>query len=745
MIEKWFKNDLQKIFDKHPVAVFIDESGDAEFLLKTIEGEFTVFLPKSEIEELHAKYLIEKAQPTNTKFLIYTSSKKDDLKFIREYCETCGCLEISSLGNYIKRKVHQTLNLNINLLEDELVAAAKVSIGKDRNYWMDLSHKGATEIFDLKKELLPFVHDPVAYSKEKYDARLRETFYRKVNELLGNDYLSKPPSTLAGEVVKAMLDGLVEGCCDKTLDSVYKGWLDSVSYRDSFSKYLGSYNLSSDVDIWNVSIHHPFRQVDERWLVEIGNNISEKALTQNTLARLHERNKSKQAQALGICFWSDVISLLEFDSKDIAYLSSFGECVEFYKNHFCKLDTAIRNLYTEFLNKKELLEPFQELYKEHISVFLDKWFKHWSDYKENQTGILQRIIDEAGDSKTAVIVGDGVAFEIAEQVAGRVMGSVNLKKDSILADIPSETENNMSRIYLANGVTEAIHSNREKYLAAQNPDVSIDFIRLDEVTEEVHPGQFLVCSYRDIDEMGEKLQQKALKYFPETIDFFAKKISLLLASGYDKVYLITDHGFVLTGLLSEADKISVSPKGDFYKAERYIRTEIQQTDLTPGLIEVEKSYKQFNYLYFAKNISPFKTPGLYGFSHGGVSPQELVVPCFSWERSGASLNLLSVTIRNKRDLKNITGELFSIMIQAEEGSRDLFSKDRKVYLIFFADKAQVNKSDVFTIKPNQQVNKEYTFDGHSEIKIHLLDAVTKQQLDQAVVKQNKERDLGGLL
>ena len=745
MIDMWFKNDLQDIYARHSVAVFIDESGDAEFLLKTLGAEYTIEQANTELEELHAKYLVEKAQPSHKRFLVYTRSKKDDLKFIREYCETCGCLEIRYLQNYLKDKVHQTLNLNINLPTEELIAAAKVSVGKDRTYWMDLSHKGATEIFDLNKELLPFVHDPDSYSEEKYDAQLRETFYRKVNELLGQDYLNKPASTLAGEVVKTMLDGLANGSCNKTLESVYKGWLDSVSCRGSFNGYLGSYKLSSNLDVWNVSIHHPFRQVDELWLAEIGATISDKATMPSTIATLRQRDQSRQALALGICFWSDVIALLEFDPKDISYLSSFSECVEFYKKHLCKLDTAIRNLYAEFLNRKELLEPFQELYKEHVSIFLDKWFKHWNGYKETQTGTLQRIIDDAGGLKTAVIVGDGVAYEIAELVSAKVKGTANLKKDSILADIPSETENNMSRIYMANGVTEAVQRNREKYLAAQNPDVSIDFIRLDEVTEEARPGQVLICTYRDIDDMGEKLQQKALKYFPETIDFFAERISLLLVSGYAKVYLITDHGFVLTGLLSDADKISVSPKGDFDKAERYVRTETMQADLTPGLIEAEKSYKQFDYLYFAKNINPFKTPGLYGFSHGGVSPQELVTPYFCWERSGASAASLSASIENKGDLKDVTGELFSLKIQADKGAGDLFSMDRKVYLVFFANKTQVNKSDVFTIQRNERVTKEYTFDGHSELEVHLLDAATRQQLDRAVVKQNKDRDLGGLL
>lgn len=744
MIDQWFKKDLQNILDQHSVAVFIDESGDAEFLLRTVEKEYTLYNAHSEIDELHAKYLIERRQPTREKFLIYTRTKKEDLKFVREYCETNGCLEIRYLQNYIKDKVHQTLNLNINLPQEELIAAAKVSVGKDRTYWMDLCHKGAAEIFDLKKELLPFVHDPEAYSTRKYDAQLREIFYRKVNELLEQEYLSKPVGTLAMEVVNSMLDGLASGSCHPILETVYRGWLDSVSFKKSFAGYLSQYTLPAGIDIWAVNSNHPFRRIDEKWLAEVGDHIGDKNALPNYLAKIRQRSRSKQALALGISFWSDVITLLEFDSKDIAYLNSFDECVEFYTGHFCKLDTAIRNLYAEFLNKKNLLRPFQELYKEFVAIFLDRWFKYFDGYQENQTGTLQRIIDD-NSVKTAIIVGDGVAYEIANQIAEKVNRQVKLTRDTIIADIPSETENNMSRIYMANGITEGIQSQREKYLSGQNPDIAIDFIKLEEVNEDARPAQFLICTYKDIDSMGEKLQQKALKYFPETIDFFAEKIAQLLDSGYARVYLITDHGFVLTGLLSEADKISVSLEGASEKAERYIRTAERQASLTPNFIEVEKTYSHFNYLYFSRNMNPFKTPGVYGFSHGGVSPQEIVTPFFCWERSEDSTPALSVSISNKDELKSVTGELFQLKIKSEEGPGDLFAMERKIYLVFFSNNTQVNKSDVFTIQRDQIVPKEYTFDGNTEIEVQLLDAQTKQQLDRAVIKQNKDRDLGGLL
>jgi hypothetical protein len=754
MIDTWFKEDLARILEQHPVAVFIDESGEADFLLKSLKSDCDVYRTNGELDELEAKYRIEKAQQDNPasehKYVIYTQLNKDDLSFVREYCETNGCIEIRYLQNYIKDKVHQTLNLNINLPKDELIAAAKVSVGKDRTYWMDLSHKGASEIFDLDKELLPFVHDPEAYATEKYDAQLRETFYRKVNDLLGQEYIDKPAATLASEVVTAMLNGIVANNCNKTLLSVYSNWLDSMSYQDSFGSYLAKYKLEPEAFVWQVNPNHPFRKIDEAWLKEVGIKLANKTLKEGEnsqlVATLKQRHQSKQAQALGIVFWGDIITLLEFDPKDMAYLSSFSECIDFYKKHFCQLDTAIRNLYTEFLQQRDVLEPFQELYKEYVTLFLDKWFHYFDQYKEDQTGILQRIIDD-NSNKIAVIVGDGVAYEIAEQVAlkvKRLNGHSKLTRQSILAGCPSETENNMSHIYIANGEVEAVQNKREKYLSTQNPNTSIDYIRLDEVSDEAFAGQVLICTYKDIDDMGDKLNHKALKYFPESIDFFAEKIIQLLNIGYAKVYLITDHGFVLTGLLSEADKIVDKPSGINYIDERFIRTTDKQEDFTPKFIEVTKGYKDYNYMYFARNMNPFKTPGTYGFSHGGLAPQELVTPYFCWGHESSGMLELSVSIMNKSDLASVAGELFQIRLHAGEGSNDVFTLDRKVYLVFFANKVQINRSDFFSVRSNEQVAKEYTFEGHENIEVLLLDAITKQQLDRVTIKRNKDRDLGGL-
>ena len=148
-------------------------------------------------------------------------------------------------------------------------------------------------------------------------------------------------------------------------------------------------------------------------------------------------------------------------------------------------------------------------------------------------------------------------------------------------------------------------------------------------------------------------------------------------------------------------------------------------------------------------MNPFKTPGVYGFSHGGVAPQELITPYFCWEHSDSSSESLKVEIQNKADLKNVTGQLYQLKLKADNGSDNLLVTnslmERKVYLVFFCKKVQINTSDIFTIKKDDIVSKEYSFDGNTQIEVQLLDANTKEQLDRVIIKQNNDRDLGGLL
>lgn len=745
MIDTWFKKDLQKIVDTHQIVVFIDESKEAAFLLDVVKDDYQLQTTSTELEELKVKYEIEKNRDKDSKFLIYTTTPKEKLKFVREFCETNGCIEIKYMQNYIKDKVLSNLNLNLNLEKEELISAAKVSLGKDQTYWMNLSHNGASEIFNLEKELLPFLDNPKTYLN-KYDKSVQEIFFKKINELIGQTYVNKPAATLASEVVNHLLDGLANNNPNKVLLEVYNNWLDSKTYQNSFDDYLKKYKLAPKSEIFAIHSSHPFRSIDELWLEELGKNLSNKSYIGNFIPKINQRISSKAVQHLEITFWSHVKNLLEFDEKNINQLASLEECVSFYVNHFYKLDKAIRGLYTEFLDKENLIEPLQAYYKNYVVIFLDKWFRYIEDYKSNQTGKIQEIIDN-NPQKTAIVVGDGVSYEFAQDIISKVSKEYSLSKDFqyMFAGLPSETEHNMSQLYVSTGVVLAKKQDREAYIIKQNRDKAIGFIELESVNELTDKEHYLICSYKDPDKLGETYQQKALKYFDKVANTFATKIEQLLKNGYQNVYLVTDHGFVLTGILENSDKIEVNFQGKVNKSERFIRTEDSQSIDTNLLVEKEVKYGEFNYCYFAKRLGPFKTPGVYGYSHGGLSPQETIIPFLKWSNNSNSQEELQVIISNKKELNDVTGDLFVLKLKAASNAKDLFTTERKIIMLFFAKNQKFNESDIITIERDSELKKEYHFGSNAEIDIKIVDAVTKEQLDKITVKQSTARDLGGLM
>lgn len=744
MIDNWFKKDIDKIWGNHSIVVLVDESTKASFLLEKLKNEVTIYNVANEVEELKAKYEIEKSKGNGDKYLIYTSTPKDNLKFVREYCETNGCIEIKYLDHYIKKKVSQHLNLNINLPKEELISAAKVSVGKDQTYWMDLSHKGASEIFDLEKELLPFLDNPKAFVK-KFDDSTQEIFYKKVAELIGQSYVEKPATTLASEVANHLLTGLWNNNVHPLLLNVYKTWLDSVSYKSSFQNYLGKFKPGKKANPFEIHPSHPFVQIDELWLKEIGLQLDNASFISSILPKVNQRNIDKAANGLGITFWKQVKTLLEFDAKNINQIGSFKEAVDFYIKHFSKLDNAIRKLYSSFLTQKEIIEPWQGYYKNLATIYLDKWFRYVDSYQSTQTGKIQEILD-SHKHKTAIVVGDGVSWEFAQDIIDAFGKSdYELTKNYLFAGLPSETEHNMSQLYVATGEVLPTKKEREQYILKSNEDKNIEFIDLENVNETTDKADYLICSYKDPDKLGETYQQKALKYFDEVASTYAVKIKQLIQNGYEQVYLVTDHGFTLTGILENADKIEVSLTGTIDKNERYFRSKAQQQFDSSLLIEKKLPYMGFEYCYFAKRLGPFKTPGVYGFSHGGLSPQETLIPYFKWTNKDSGADLLDVVISNKSDLKDITGNLYAIKLHGHADANSLFASERKVFLMFFVNGNEVNKSDIITIEKGKEIKKEYQFDGHQQIEIKVLDASTREQLDKATATKSSARDLGGLL
>lgn len=193
MIEDWFIEDIKEALgETFGCFVVSDPKGQGKYLMDYLPDEWTQYEAFSEVEELKAKYEIEKNAP-DTNVIIYTTIPKDELTFLMEYAVIDGCKDFSQFHQYVKKKVHQHIGLNLDMSADKILTAAKVSVGKDRKYWMGLSRDG---MFDLKSMLLEFLDDPEGYT-EGMDQEVREAFLGKIQNHIGQQPINKPAQAVA--------------------------------------------------------------------------------------------------------------------------------------------------------------------------------------------------------------------------------------------------------------------------------------------------------------------------------------------------------------------------------------------------------------------------------------------------------------------------------------------------------------------------------------------------------------------
>jgi hypothetical protein len=745
MTEQWLLEDINKLIQNRKRIVLLDPTEQCSFVLPILKQNNIIILQTDISIKEHWQQVKEELMlryDAESKFgdklvVFYVTRPLEKLTFLYDYAFTHGCLDLSRPQEWLTRKIFANTGLQIHKESPSLITAAKQGIGKDLTWWKKIV-QNLEGIINIEEELLPFFNSPEEYLSKK-DADVKLLFEEKLFELLGQTYMAKPAKTLAEEVVKKLFDGLLFNEIDPTLLSIYYKWADSATFRPCLEKYIHDYKISTTSNPWNAHPDHCFYKLDLIALNYITENFRDKKLVIEKLHKLNSRILSSKVKLFVPTWWHDILILFDVNAEAVSKCKNLNNFIEYYTGTFSKADRAIRNLYEAFLNEEKIIRPLQEYYESLNHIVLQSWFGFFSEYKPDQQNYLPNLFSKS-KHKTAVIVGDGVRFEIADYVATELQKHFNVDKQIMLADMPSETEHNMSALYVGNNEVLAVHKEREtRLISATNK--KIVFMQLEQLNYGVD-AENLVLTYKDIDSSGEKLQQAAIKLFSEFEEVLIEKITLLLNIGYSEVYLITDHGFVLTGLLDEADKIEPNATGKKDVSERFLRTAEVQTN--PEWLKFDKKYGEFNYVYAAKNHRPFKSKGVYGFSHGGFTPQEIIIPKFKFTKQKATTSSLSVLITNKTDLAEVPSELFVIKLEAEKTNTDLFAAQRKIQIKLYAGDKEYLNSNIVNIEIGKTVSIECSFNNNGQVQAVLVDAETLEQLDKVIIKKSNLRDLGGL-
>ncbi len=745
MLDKWFLEEIEKKIQNADRLVIIDESGGADFLfnyLKKIKG-VRIFPVSNEIEELSAKYHIEKNFTDEKVIVIIKDRALNELKFIREYAETGECLRINSLDRFICQMVKEKMDFDLDGSPETIVALGKLSIGKGKEYWNRIKTKG--NVF-TEDDILAFLAEPEGYFKS-LEREVKELFISFMSEFTKYPLENKPSVTVAKEIGDAIFENLLEKSHNTFLDSIYKKWIDSKKYEMLLHKYVTEYCLPDELNIWTVPIDHPFREIDQKWLKELIKNIHNKKWIEEKIDLFLRRANQSITDTISVRYWKDIAILFNYNTNELNRIQDLQEAIVHYKDVFSEIDQAMRHIFTFFLNEKDILQPFQDYYRNLVQHYLDKWFTYFKEqYQENQTGLLKKIVTE-DKPPLAIIVGDAVSYEVAKEIYQKMKDYFRSEYvftiDVVCGDFPSVTDNNMSRLFSG---SYKVYDDRKQRQEALQEEIKkeIKFHDLNNLSISHTVNDYSIFYMSDMDEISEKEGQNALKYYETIIQSTLEKIDCLFKCGYKKVIIVSDHGFVLTGILDESDKISFELDNG-KKYERYCVSKKKAASIPVNVLEFKKVYKDYEYIYFSTTLNPFKSIGPYGFAHGGITPQELLIPFLQIEKFRKDINILKVEIANKEELQSIVGDVYPVRLKAGLSESDMFSRERKIIIVMVKNKQEFGQSDVINIHEGEEILREFNFKDHDVFEIVVLDSQTKARLDCCTIKRNVARDLEGLV
>lgn len=734
MIDKWFSEEVALATQTNKRLVITDNDGEGRFLLGYLPKGYAFFYVNSIDDEAFARFQAENEFP-NDKVIFYSSIAAKDLTLLQEYVQTCGCINLDDIDSYLRNLLFSKLHKNTAISKEDLIIAAKMCKGKTVEWWKSIMD-GLVKPLDIRENILALLHNPKALKKNS-DKHIWKSLCTEIYTLIGKPNTNQPEDALSLEVSGTIFSRLADGTLDGELLDIYYQWIDSKSLSESLPKHLSAFNLPADVDVLRFHPDHCFEALDKKLFSLVSKRLEAGTNCDDIVQYIDKRVSSPRVADKKASWLRHLQVLLEYRSKGIDSVTDIQSFAQYYLANFAKVDTAMRKLYVSWLSNETILRPIQNYYENLNKVLLDKWFSFHRQYQQNQFLYLKTILTE--NRHCAVIVGDGLRLEIANTVAQKIRRSqfdCKIEEKTGFCDLPSVTEIGMSRLF---GINSVKAQDRFNHLKSEFPDVEIK--QLDKLSD-ADTAEKLILSFGDIDQVGEKKQLGGLKDIDAYEDYLADAISRLLAMGYGKVFVTTDHGFVITGILDESDKVT-PPAGENTKTEeRYVLSDSGLYG--PDIIEKEGDFFAYRYAYFAKTDKPFKTKGAYGYAHGGLTPQECIIPqyCFSSSEQAYSIG---VCIINKAELGSMSSNFYKVKLKASGDQGSLFSNQVTVKIQRFVGDAPVPGGPVLTLSAGESKEMEFELPRGGEEKIVIVDSDTKKQYDFCTVKKSDDRDLGGLL
>ena len=270
-----------------------------------------------------------------------------------------------------------------------------------------------------------------------------------------------------------------------------------------------------------------------------------------------------------------------------------------------------------------------------------------------QTQVFERhVAPRLEDGPVAYLLVDALRYELAQELAELLKTDFEVEVETIAGTMPGVTEVGMAALlpHAGHGLRVGAgkkggldvacgdaplrnRADRIKYLEAV-ADVPTVALKLESPRQfkagvkklEGERGLVLVTS-REIDRAGEEDLTEARRLMEDVLSHVRLALRRLAEAGIERLVVATDHGFLFGEELAESEKID-SPGGrqallhrrvwvgeGGRASESYLRTKVSQFGASSDL-EMAVPW----------NLSGFRAGGSEAYFHGGLAPQEFLLP-----------------------------------------------------------------------------------------------------------------------
>ncbi len=493
--------------------------------------------------------------------------------------------------------------------------------------------------------------------------------------------------------------------------------------------------LLSTLELDEYKYSDAFKTIDENIISYITNELENDGKEYNSYEKLIFSRESKYWYEK-FCNEYNFLNMANNYLKEVDKISSLiktyeiEKFVDLYSKKIFLIDTLYRKIYFFFdkINDKDVFMKLREKIENHyINKYMYDLSQKWCDIIENlnrydsnklilQNNFFDKYIknhiEGVRSSRIFVIISDAFRYECAKELndklkifgtksdinymLGLVPSYTGLGMASLLPNKKLERDlkykENKSDNILVDGVNSARKENREKILKKAVPEsMVIQYDKLYEMMKSEWKKEFagkkLIYIYHDvIDKSGEHDENNVFESCQKAIDELEKLIrDLHTTFGGVNCYITADHGFFYRREKIEEHQKTSKDLNAIKEKRRYEYSDQKSSE--EGVISISLDYifgENSGYVNIPKGYNIFSKKGSDSkYIHGGVLPQEVIIPVIDFKSTRTSEETKKVGISYTGLTTRITNAITYLEFQQDNNIDENNLPCR--YLLYFED------------------------------------------------------------